>query len=110
MNKKSNLIPKETELLGRKIKVFYDSPLIRSKEGYYGYTNVVNCDIHIATSMESIEIPRSEQEITYLHEIFHLLFSKLGYEDRIERAGIDIEKIVEDFAVGIHQILTKAKG
>jgi hypothetical protein len=109
MKNSSPLIPRETELLGRKIKVMYDSPLIKSKEGYYGYTNVVNCDIHIATSIESIPIPQSEQEITYFHEIFHLLFSKLGYEDKIERAGIDIEKIVEDLAVGIHQILTKAK-
>lgn len=106
---RSRLIPKETELLGRKIKVYHDSPLIKSKAGYYGFTNLINCDVHIASKMDGINIPQEEQEITYYHEIFHLLFSKLGYEEKIEKAGIDIEKIVEDFAIGMHQIITKAK-
>lgn len=102
------IIPTETELLGRRIRVYKDSDLIKARKGFYGYTNTVNCDIHIATSISNTEVPKEEQEITYLHEVIHILIAKLGYEEALNGANIDLEKFVEDFAIGIHQIITKA--
>lgn len=104
------MIPKETELLGRRIRVYVDSDYIKRRDGHYGLTNKISCDIHLASTIDDIKIPLEEQEITYFHEIFHLILAKQGYEEVLEKAGVDIEKIVEDLAVSIHQILTKAKG
>lgn len=111
MRKKSmsSIIPRETELLGRKIKVMVDSDYIRKREGYYGLANKISCEIHISSTVDDVDVPMEEQEITYFHEIFHLILAKQGYEQALERAGIDLEKIVEDLAVGIHQVITKAK-
>lgn len=108
--KRSKIIPKYTELLGRKIRVYIDSDHIRNREGYYGLANKISCDIHISTMIDDVPVPMEEQEITYFHEIFHLILAKQGYEELLEKANIDLEKIVEDLAVGIHQIITKAKG
>lgn len=105
----SSIIPKETELLGRRIRVYIDSDYIRRKEGYYGLTNKVSCDIHISSVIDGDKVPIEEQEITYFHEIFHLILAKQGYEDILERANIDLEKMVEDLAVSIHQVITKAR-
>lgn len=102
------MIPDETELLGRSIKVFYDTPkLLRS--GSYGYTSLVNCNIHIANTVGGIPVPEAERQITFFHEIAHLILAKNGYERKIRKAGIDLESLVEDIAVGIHQVLTKAR-
>lgn len=105
----SSVIPKSTELLGRKIKVLRNSDYIKARDGYYGLANKVSCEIHIANELDGQKIPIAEQEITYFHEIFHLILAKQGYEEQLEKAGIDLEKIVEDLAVGIHQVVTKAR-
>jgi hypothetical protein len=99
-------IPAETELLGRKIKVFH-TPYLKS--GSYGHTSLITSNIHIAATVDGVIVPDSEKEITYLHEIAHLILAKNNYEKKIRRAGIDLESLVEDIAVGMHQVLTKAK-
>lgn len=103
----STIIPQSTELLSRKIHVLIDSEEIR-KSGSYGQANPVTCDIHLSTSMDGQLIPVEELEITYLHEVFHLILAKNGYEPKLSKADIDLEDLVEDLAIGIHQVLTKA--
>lgn len=106
--KVSRLIPKETELLGRKIKVLINSKDVITDRAY-GIANRITSEVHIATMIDGNQIPPEEQEITYFHEIFHLILAKNNYEEKLAKASIDLEDIVEDLAVGIHQILTKAK-
>ena len=105
----SAIIPRSTELLGRRIKVLRDSEYIKNRDGYYGLANKISCEIHIASTVNDVVVPLEEQEITYFHEIFHLILAKQGYEEVLEKAGVDLEKIVEDLAVSIHQVITKAR-
>lgn len=101
-------IPEQTEVLGRKIKVKWNTPRLIEK-GLYGSMNCVTGELHLAEEVRGNKVPVEEIEITYWHEMFHFLLNKNGYEKKFHDSDIDLEKIVEDLAIGIHQAISKAK-
>lgn len=106
--RKYSNIPERTEILGRKIVVKYNTPRVIEK-GLYGSMNCVTGELHLSEEIYGNKVPVEEMEITYWHEILHYIFNKNGYEKTFNDKGIDLEKIVEDTAVGIQQAITKAK-
>ena len=101
-------IPNQTEILGRKIVVKYNTPRLIER-GLYGSMNCVTGELHLAETVAGNKVPVEEIEITYWHEVLHYIFNKNGYEKIFHDNNIDLEKIVEDTAVGIHQAINKAK-
>lgn len=101
-------IPEHTEVLGRKINVKWNTPRLIEK-GLFGSMNCTTGELHLAEKVYNQNVPVEEIEITYWHEMLHYIFNKNGYEKKFNDVGIDLEKIVEDTALGIHQAITKAK-
>lgn len=106
--KRVPVIPKSTEILSRKISIKWNTERIREK-GLYGSINMTTGELHLADNIYGVKVPVEEIEMTYWHEIFHFVLNKNGYEQKLSKAGIDLEDIVEDLAVGTYQAITKAK-
>lgn len=107
MIKKGELIPVSTEISGRRINISWDTPRV-IEQRLYGTINIITGELHLANKIGETEIPLEEKEITYLHEIFHFILKKGGYESKLEEAGINLERLVEDLGVGMYECLTKA--
>lgn len=101
-------IPEQTELLGRKVITKWNTPRVVEK-GLYGSMNCITGELHLSEEINGHKVPVEEMEITYWHEMMHFILYKNNYEGKLAEAGIDLEKFVEDMAVAVHQVLSKAK-
>lgn len=103
--KDSKLIPDTTIVLGKQINILWDTDRIKER-GLYGSINISTGELHLASEVHGHPVSKNEKEVTYLHEMFHYILHKNGYESKLEKANIDLEELVEDLAEGIHQALT----
>jgi hypothetical protein len=88
--------PKKLKIAGHNVKLKIKKDFQNDKklmgDSFNAYNNIRICSV----------FPKSQQEATLLHEIFHHIFVNLGeYLDK----GIHTEKNVEALAQAMYQIL-----
>lgn len=96
-------IPEQFELFGQTIHINFVADLMYRKDAY-GETNPRNNTINLQKHTQSIQILRTVIEVTYLHEVIHLICLALGEEE----FGQD-ETRVDRWANALHQIFISSK-
>lgn len=74
------------------------------KEESYGAARFKSNAIYLTNRAHGRDIDEAEIEATFLHEVIHFIFTRLGYD------GLgDDEKLVKQFSRALHQCLTTQK-
>ena len=103
---RKTFIPKSTQIFGRELKVEHKETKV---SGLYGEINLRTGIVTLAKNTKEYPISPDELEVTYLHEITHFILNKTGFEEKLVKAGIDLEDIVETFAMGMYDALKNSK-
>lgn len=108
---KKTFIPKtNTQIFGREIKIEHRHVKEDCKSStLYGSIDLKTGTVILRKSQVGDWISDDEREITYLHEIIHFILNKMGYEEKLEKANINLEDLVETIAIGIYDALKNAK-
>jgi hypothetical protein len=93
-------IPKSFKLFGSTVTVEMNNAEC-DKEDAYGAARFKINVIYLRDNAHGESIDKTEIESTFLHEVIHFIFTKLGYDELSED-----EKLVEQFSKALHQVLT----
>ena len=93
-------IPKSFKLFGSTIIVELNNTEC-NKEDAYGTARFKSNIIYLANKAHGSSIDETEIESTFVHEVIHFIFTKLGYDELS-----DDEKLVKQFSKALHQVLT----
>lgn len=96
-------IPKSFKLFGSTITVEMNNIECDKKESY-GAARFKSNAIYLTNEAHGRDIDETEIESTFLHEVIHFIFTRLGYDE----LGDD-EKLVKQFSKALHQVLTTQK-
>jgi len=96
-------IPKSFNLFGSTVTVEMNNTEC-DKEESYGTARFKSNVIYLSDKAHGNPIDESEIESTFLHEVIHFIFTKLGYDELS-----DNEKLVKQFSKALHQCLTTQK-
>lgn len=91
------VIPRTFNLFGYTFKV--KSPWKVDKEDNWGEASIKNRWVKVKRGLN-----QEQREITYLHEMTHIILDCLEYNDLS-----DDEDFVERFSKALHQVLTTSK-
>jgi len=93
-------IPKKFNLLGAEIKVVLDNDYMDDQK-CYGQIEYKTNTIYISDKAHGKRIDQSEIEVTFLHELSHLIMNRCGYT-KLQNDEVFIDRM----ARALHQCLT----
>lgn len=93
-------IPKSFKLFGSTITVKFDNDK-NDIDRAYGLATYKTNSILLANKAHGEQIDHNEIEASYLHEMFHFILNRLGYDDLS-----DDEKFVKQVSKALQQCLT----
>lgn len=93
-------IPKRFKLFGTTITVELNNTEC-NKEDAYGVARFKSNIIYLSNEAHGHPIDKTEIESTFMHEVIHFIFTKLGYDELS-----DDEKLIKQFSKALHQVLT----
>jgi len=93
-------IPKSFKLFGSTVTVEINNTQCE-REDAYGTARFKSNVIYLSDKAHGESIDKTDIESTFLHEVIHFIFTKLGYDELS-----DDEKLVKQFSKALHQVLT----
>lgn len=103
-------VPRVFKFLGETIKVlFKDEPFIERPDAV-GLISYRLGEIYLRRPNETYPRNNSQLQVTYLHEVLHLVFEKSGIKGPDEGFLYNNEPVIDLLASMLHQILSTGEG